>query len=316
MGKILLREENTCLNCGYKVDESYCTHCGQENTESRKTFGHLVTHFAEDLTHYDNAFWKTIKYLLFRPSRLTREYLIGRRKSFVPPIKLYIFINFITFFLLTAIPSDSEKQYVNKIDGKKVPSESYQYNHEVDFGNYKSVTELDSIQRSLPESERLSSFRYWMERKATQIAQKNINPEDYAKKVMTSFMNNLPKVLFIYMPIFALVLWLFHGKKRYFYFDYAIFTLHYFCFVLLTFSCFLILESVTHFLNEIINAIALLTIIPIVIWWIIYFFRSHRLMYSESWLVSAAKGIVVLTIDVVFILFLMIVALVYSALNM
>ncbi|MUH01775.1 DUF3667 domain-containing protein [Scytonema sp. UIC 10036] len=29
----------------------------------------------EDFTHYDGQFWKTIKYLLFRPGKLTKEYL-------------------------------------------------------------------------------------------------------------------------------------------------------------------------------------------------------------------------------------------------
>src|SRR5690606_28206355 len=72
--------------------------------ETRQSFGHLVAHFAEDFTHYDSGFWKTIKHLLFRPARLTKEYLMGKRQEYVPPVKLYIFISFITFLLPALLP--------------------------------------------------------------------------------------------------------------------------------------------------------------------------------------------------------------------
>ena len=55
------------------------------------------------------------------------------------------------------------------------------------------------------------------------------------EKFISSFTHNLPKVLFVFMPIFAFFLWLFHNKKRWYYFDHGIFTLHYFSFLLLIF---------------------------------------------------------------------------------
>ena len=99
--------------------------CGQENAESRKSFHYLFTHFVEDFTHYDNAFWKTIQYLLFRPSRLTREYLSGKRKKYVAPVKLYIFISFITFLMISLFPAninekiDKSETVLNKDEYQK-----------------------------------------------------------------------------------------------------------------------------------------------------------------------------------------------------
>ncbi|WP_313029343.1 hypothetical protein [Soonwooa sp.] len=57
--------------------------------------------------------------------------------------------------------------------------------------------------------------------------------EIYTKILQTSF-HNLPKALFIYLPIFAFFLWIFHNKKKWWYFDHDIFTLHYFSFLLRT----------------------------------------------------------------------------------
>src|SRR5688500_11861363 len=105
MGKHGLREDKTCLNCFHIVENRYCPNCGQENTEPRKSFHHLFTHFIEDLVHYDNSFYKSVNALLFKPGRLTKEYIAGKRQSYVPPVKMYIFINFLTFFLMSILPS-------------------------------------------------------------------------------------------------------------------------------------------------------------------------------------------------------------------
>src|SRR6187402_1491035 len=105
MGKHELRTDKTCLNCRHVVEKHYCPNCGQENTDSRKTFHHLFIHFFEDLTHYENAFWKTIKNLLFKPATLTKEYLSGKRLSYLAPVRLYIFISFITFLLIAMFPN-------------------------------------------------------------------------------------------------------------------------------------------------------------------------------------------------------------------
>lgn len=101
-GKI--RENKNCLNCGQHVEERFCPHCGQENIESRHPFYYLFTHFIEDFTHYDGQFWGTLKNLMFKPGALTNTYLEGKRQKFVPPVKLYIFVSFITFFVFALFP--------------------------------------------------------------------------------------------------------------------------------------------------------------------------------------------------------------------
>ncbi|MBV8252562.1 MAG: DUF3667 domain-containing protein [Chitinophaga sp.] len=102
-----LRSDNHCLNCGYVVPERFCSHCGQENTVQHETFGHLVKHFVADIFHYDSQFFLTLKYLLFKPGFLTREYMAGRRVRYVNPIKLYVFVSFV--FFLTAFSVFSNK---------------------------------------------------------------------------------------------------------------------------------------------------------------------------------------------------------------
>lgn len=98
MSHLKERKETNCLNCNAKVYGKYCHICGQENIEPKETVGHLISHFFQDITHFDGKFFSTVKYLLTRPGFLSREYMMGRRASYVNPIRLYIFAS--AFFFL------------------------------------------------------------------------------------------------------------------------------------------------------------------------------------------------------------------------
>lgn len=77
----------------------FCQVCGQENVETKETFWHLVTHFFNDITHYDGKFFSTIRLLLLKPGFLTAEYVRGRRTAYLHPIRMYVFTSAF-FFLL------------------------------------------------------------------------------------------------------------------------------------------------------------------------------------------------------------------------
>ncbi|MBV9962036.1 MAG: DUF3667 domain-containing protein [Parafilimonas sp.] len=101
-----LRKENNCLNCGAIVNGRFCSNCGQENLDTRESFGHLLSHFFADVTHYDSKFLTTIKYLLFKPGFLSRQYFAGKRTAYLNPLRMYFFISFIFFFVLSLAKSN------------------------------------------------------------------------------------------------------------------------------------------------------------------------------------------------------------------
>lgn len=346
MGKTVLRKDKTCLNCRYVVENRFCPNCGQENSDTRKTFHHLFIHFFEDLTHYENAFWKTIKNLLFKPATLTKEYLSGKRLSYLAPVRLYIFISFITFFLITVFPNEksnpvkiNEKEPIlypakdslknqnktadsilttdvsinDSIKNKSVkPHEKKEF---LNFG-YKSVQELDSIQQHAPESEKLSDFSYMINRKFQEVKDKN--KEELFEKFKDSFLHNFSKVLFIYMPLFAFFLWVFHNKKRWYYFDHGIFTLHYFSFLLLV---FLILFLFTKILSLFRDSGGIDFIIGVfnfvgISWMLYYFFPAHHRFYGETRLVSLLKSMFLFIINFVILIIILTLFAIYTFINL
>jgi len=326
-----LREDNECQNCGRIVEEVYCPRCGQKNTETRQSFGHLVAHFAEDLTHYDGAFWKTIKYLLFRPAFLTKEYLQGKRQAYVPPVKLYIFISFITFFIPAVVPSpsagESSESATEKLENEfkepevsleeKMTTKASVFIRVIQFTNgephiknplyYSSIEEMDSIEQIKPSHLRLSEFRHKLAEKVIHLYSKK-SPRDVGEQFAYSFYNSIPKTIFFYLPIFAFWLWLMHGKKRWLFFDHGIFTLHYFSFLLINIAFLILLSKFFKFFDSDIASIIFFTVLcTSLVWQVYYFYRAHRKMYYENWFVSFAKSTFLFFINLLCIVILLII---------
>ncbi|NGY37905.1 DUF3667 domain-containing protein [Flavobacterium sp. XN-5] len=365
MSKVKLRLDKTCLNCNHVVDQRYCPNCGQENTLSRKSFHHIFIHFFEDLTHYDNAFWRTIIYLFFKPAALTKAYMSGKRLSFLAPIRLYIFISFVTFLLISLFPDHPEEVVLEptaikeqvviptidslhieekSVDGlTKVGLLSQQNNDTIkkilkqttsiikidstpttdsvikkevaDFG-YKSLTELDSIQKHGSDEVKVSDTEYWFLRKWLAVKQENTN-EEIVEKFTNSFAYNLPKLLFMYMPIFALVLWLFHDKKKWFYFDSGIFTLHYFSFLLLLILTLFFIDKLLPLFGKspAVEWIHFSLRTMGIFWMIYYFFPAHRRFYGEKFFVSLFKSSIIILINLVAITLILILFALYTYSN-
>lgn len=113
---------------------------------------------------------------------------------------------------------------------------------DVDFINissrsYRNRQEYDSIQASLPPGERDGWFTRLMEKRNLALKQQYAHdPRTGAAKMTDAFLHKLPYLLFVSLPLFALMLKLLYIRRREFYYaDHGIFSIyHYiFCFFLL-----------------------------------------------------------------------------------
>jgi hypothetical protein len=245
-----LRTETNCLNCDAQVDGQYCKNCGQENIEPKQTLWSLLTHFFEDITHFDSKFFITMKTLLLKPGFLTSEYIIGRRKKYLDPIRMYLFVSFVFFLLylfFTKIPDgfnyendtaamhiidtgrigmDARKEYSlhsNTINGRSVMwiNFSHKYKH--------GLKHYDSLQKLVPKSEKLSWPLSYYDRKLVNVANAyDANPYDFIATIINNFLHSFSKVFFFSLPIFSFLLFLFYIRRRkeYYYVSHAIFALH------------------------------------------------------------------------------------------
>jgi len=92
-----------CANCGQPfVPERrrFCPECGQETRVLPPTLGEFLQQFGGAYFSTEGALWRTLKLLLTQPGELTRQYLAGRRKHYVLPLRLYLSVSLV--FLLLA----------------------------------------------------------------------------------------------------------------------------------------------------------------------------------------------------------------------
>jgi hypothetical protein len=114
------REQKSCLNCNATVQGRFCHICGQENIEPKETIWHLISHFFQDITHFDGKFFSTLKYLLFKPGFLSREYMMGRRSSYLNPIRMYVFTSAFFFLFFFGTVGTVNVNSGNNVEKKKL----------------------------------------------------------------------------------------------------------------------------------------------------------------------------------------------------
>ena len=90
--------EAACLNCGTALIGSHCHMCGQ-TAHVHKTIAAFFHDLLHGVFHFEGKIWRTLPMLAWHPGRLTREYIDGRRASYVSPIALFLFVVFLTFAL-------------------------------------------------------------------------------------------------------------------------------------------------------------------------------------------------------------------------
>ena len=92
----------SCANCDAAfVPERrrFCPECGQETEIQPPRLMEFVQQFGGAYFSTEGALWRTLKLLLLKPGELTAQYLAGRRKHYVLPLRLYLSISLVCLLL-------------------------------------------------------------------------------------------------------------------------------------------------------------------------------------------------------------------------
>jgi len=105
-----------CRNCetSLEANAKYCWACGQA-TYGEEDILSFFKHFLNDYFTFDSKIFRSVGPLFSKPGFLTLEYLKGKRVSYIPPLRLFIFSSII-FFLLLSVLDQSSTEAVNSSD--------------------------------------------------------------------------------------------------------------------------------------------------------------------------------------------------------
>jgi len=99
-----------CQNCGAPLLGPHCYRCGQPVSGLVRHFSSILGDFLDSVLNIDARVFRTLWPLLAKPAYLSCEYFAGRRVRYVSPVRLFVFLSIVTFFiarLTLSIPGDS-----------------------------------------------------------------------------------------------------------------------------------------------------------------------------------------------------------------
>ncbi len=97
-----------CENCGAALQGHYCHDCGQSVHNPIRHAAHAVEEVFEAFWHLDGRIFRTLRDLL-HPGRIAINYLAGQRARYVAPLRLFVVLSVLTFFVAQlVIHVDSE----------------------------------------------------------------------------------------------------------------------------------------------------------------------------------------------------------------
>ena len=359
MSHLQERIEKNCLNCNAQVYGKFCHICGQENYVPKESFWHLVTHFIEDLTHFDGKFFTTLKLLITRPGFLSTEYLRGKRNSYLNPIRMYIFTSalfFLIFFSFIAPKPDTEKKptysstlFINKLiaSNAKLQKEFTQTKDSAELigianeiklqeaqiseikkdslaglkyfnenekksftifttDKFKSLKQYDSVQNTLPKNKKDGFIKKALIKKSLTVDEKYAdNRRTLKEKILDSFFHKFPQILFISLPLFALLLKLLYlRQKKFFYVTHIIYTIHLYIFTFIGLLFTMVIDAVQNYTNSTLYDILMAsTTIGI----LFYQYKAMRNFYNQSRLKTIIKFFIqnFLSLILIIVLFLL-----------
>lgn len=100
-----------CQNCGIEMLGDHCWRCGQPVKGLVRHFSSIVGDFFDSVFDLDARVPRTLGPLLLRPGYLSLQYFAGHRVSYVSPVRLFVFLCIISFFLLKfAFDGDMQRE--------------------------------------------------------------------------------------------------------------------------------------------------------------------------------------------------------------
>lgn len=185
----------TCKNCGNHFTGNFCNACGEKvYSDKDKKIAHIVEEGFHFITHFEGKFFTTLKTIFISPGKLSANYCDGIRKKYFKPLSFFLML--VILYLIFPV-----------FEGLNMKLRFYESHHL--FGNYAT----DKV--------------------AAVLEQKNITHEALAPLFHKAGEKASKFLLFIIIPLIALVSLLLGYRKRRLYYDHFVFAIEMSSFFLL-----------------------------------------------------------------------------------
>lgn len=183
------------------------------------------------------------------------------------------------------------------------------------FGLYRDGAQYDSVQNSLPKKQRNSWLESMTIKKTIDLQSRyNYDDSEFFKTLFEKFRHSFPQLLFVSLPLFALLLKLLYiSRKKFYYADHVIYTVHLYCAMFILLFFIIGFSHIEHF--KYLQWLNLFTV-PFIIYTVWYQYKSLRNFYDQSRRKTVVKYLLLLIMSSVVMSLLFAAFLVLSIFNL
>lgn len=294
-----------CPNCGANVSGNFCHQCGQETVLHPPSTREFLHEFIGHYVALEGKLWKSLGLLLFRPGRLTLEYIKGRRVRYVQPLRLYLTFSLIFFAVMKYGGHDGVSAHDKADRAHQAPPATAQAHGDAaapspeqksaDKKARKAAIKAMVLQEDRPGEieEGSTDVRAWMRSisphlgdKADQFAA--MSGEERSKAITSAFYSYVPYAIFFMMPVVALylkMLYLGSGRR---YGEHLLFALHANAFAFLAMTLMMLTPQMLGLAVPVLG-----------LWLTFYLPTAMRTVYGGSRILTSLRWIVLMVLHLV-----------------
>ncbi len=301
--------------------------CGQPVRSPVREFFSFAYDSAGEFMRPDGKFFRSLAALYFRPGMLTTRYLAGQRVNFIKPVKLYFSLSIVLFLLIgfemsikshlrPAIHNDGQNLTIG-FDATNADEKSSETPEKV-----AATTAQPAVQTAAtikPEAkpqpvddDKFVDFKVsgkpwdaatnpfvinwlptfannWLNSKLAHLNEVGDEAEKHPEKVVESLFRILPTMMFLLLPVFALVLKGLYLLRKRLYAEHLLVAVQSHSFLFLSFIVLIVLNDLAAFAGP--NTAKLTTPLSVLVavWMPIYLFLMQKRVYRQGWFWTTLK---------------------------
>jgi hypothetical protein len=222
------------------------------------------------MTHADSRLWRTLAALMFKPGFLTQEFLSGRRARYLPPVRLYLVLS-LAFFLWASVAPHRQQLLQVSMSDHGGPAGAT-----VKDVCTPAETRQQCAQRVCDNAAYQGPGRHFVTTTMHAVCVRTI--VDNGKSEREALLHNVPRAMFVFLPLLAGVMMLMYWRPRHYYVEHLLLFVHNHAFVFLLLLLAGLVSALLHGVSGWVD----LAVTLYIAW---YAYRSMRVVYGQSrWL--------------------------------
>ena len=174
--------------------------------------------------------------LLCKPGLLTKEYFAERRARYLPPVRVYLVLSVLFFAFGLATPNKyrvvtlpegtTAKEALKKLTAEDAPASAAKSKPADDDSDGLVIAPGADNSRFFDklDCEKVETSIKWLKDPLRESCRRNIG--NHGETVKHAFIANIPKMMFVFVPLMALVMLLLYWRPRRYYVEHLVFFLH------------------------------------------------------------------------------------------